>query len=106
MQMINLNWHNFLIFLSFTACIAGISLLSDTKQTQSTELEDSEQMLLRMTFSYWMVYCIAISLQKISLPDWDILLLNLRVIAALSYLLTFSCVLSLPLHRISVRQVE
>lgn len=106
MQMLALNWHDLLIFLSFTACIAGLSLLSDTKQTQTDEIEDSEQMLLRMTFAYWMVYCVAIGLQKINLTDWHILLVNLKITAALSYLLTFSCVLSLPLHRISVRQVE
>lgn len=107
MEMINLSLHDVLIFLSFNACIAGLFLLSDTKQTQADDLEDSEQMLFRMTFAYWIVYCVAASIQKIISPDWNILLINLKITAALSYILTFSCVLSLPLHRMSVRrQVE
>lgn len=107
MQMLNISWHGVLIFLSFTACLAGLFLLSDTKETQADEFENNEHMLLKMTFAYWMVYCVASSLQAIILPDWNILVLNLKIAAALSYLLTFSCVLCLPLYRISARrQVE
>ena len=106
MQMPNIIWHDFLVFLSFIACIAGLILLSDTKQNQVSELEETEQILFRMSFTYWLVYCIAVGIQKIVLPEWEVLLLSLKITAALSYFLTFACVVCLPLHRFSVRQVE
>ncbi|MGE5660591.1 MAG: hypothetical protein ACM37W_28720 [Actinomycetota bacterium] len=104
--MPNLNWHDYLIFASSVACIAGLVLLSNTRETPADELEKTELILLRMTFSYWMVYCLAASTLKLSLPEWDILLMGLKATAVLSYLLTATCILSLPLHRIGVRQVE
>jgi hypothetical protein len=106
MQMPNIIWHDFLVFLSFIACIAGLVLLSDTKQNQVSELEETEQILFRMCFTYWLVYCVALGIQKIALPDWEILLLSLKITAALSYFLTFACVVCLPLHRLAVRRVE
>jgi hypothetical protein len=106
MQMLNLIWHDLLVFLSFAACIAGLFLLSDTDQTEVNELEETEQILFRMSFAYWMVYCVAFGIQKITLPDWEIVLLSLKLTAALSYFLTFSCIVCLPLHRFAVRQVE
>jgi hypothetical protein len=106
MQMPNIIWHDFLVFLSSIACIAGLILLSDTKQNQVSELEETEQILFRMSFTYWLVYCIAVGIQKIVLPEWEVLLLSLKITAALSYFLTFACVVCLPLHRFSVRQVE
>ena len=106
MQMSNLIWHDFLVFLSSIACVAGLILLSDTKQNSADELEETEQILLRMSFTYWLVYCVAVGIQKIALPDWEILLLSLRITSALSYFLTFACILCLPLHRLAVRQVE
>lgn len=106
MQMSNLIWHDFLVFLSSIACVAGLILLSDTKQNSADELEETEQILFRMSFTYWLVYCVAVGIQKIALPDWEILLLSLRITSALSYFLTFSCILCLPLHRLAVRQVE
>ena len=104
--MLNLGWHDYLLLISFAACIAGLWLLFDSKQTQADDLEDTELTLFRMSFSYWMVYCAAFGIQKIVVPDWDIVLLNLRLTAALSYFLTFACILCLPLHRFAVRQVE
>ena len=106
MQMLNLGWHDYLVLLSFAACVTGLFLLSDGKKTQADDLEETEETLFRMTFAYWMVYCVAFGIQKIALPDWEILLLNLKITAALSYFLTFACVLCLPLHRFAVRQVE
>lgn len=106
MQMLNLGWHDYLVLLSFFACIAGLVLLSDTKNAQANELEETEQVLFRMSFAYWAVYCVAVGIQKIALPNWDILLLSLKLTAALSYFLTFACVVCLPLHRFAVRQVE
>ncbi len=104
--MLNLGWHDYLVLISFAACIAGLLLLSNDNPTQADDLEETEQTLFSMSFSYWMVYCLALGIQKICLPDWDIVLMSLRLTAALSYFLTFACILSLPLHRLAVRQVE
>lgn len=106
MQMPNIAWHDILVLISFFACIAGLLLLADPKQDRANELEETEQILFRMSFSYWLVYCAAIGIQKIVIPDWEILLLSLKIAAALSYFLTFACVVCLPLHRLAVRQVE
>lgn len=104
--MLNLSWHDYLVLISFAACVTGLFLLSDGNQTQADDLEETEETLFRMSFAYWMVYCVAFGIQKIALPDWEILLLSLKITAALSYFLTFACVLCLPLHRFAVRQVE
>ncbi len=105
MQILNLGWHNLLIISSFCACIAGLLLLINTGSNEVNGLED-EQILFRMTFTYWMVYCVCVGLQKIGLPEGEIVLMSVNITAALSYFLTFACVLCLPLHRFSVRQVE
>ncbi len=104
--MPNLHWHDYLLFASLVASIAGLFLLSDGDSTQASELETSEQMLLSMSFSYWIVHCVMVGILKLWHPEWEILSINLRLTATFSYLLTFSCILSLPLHRMSVRQVE
>ncbi len=105
MQILNLGWHNLLIISSFCACITGLLLLIDTGSSEISKLED-EQILFRMTFAYWMVYCVCFGLQKIGLPEDEIALMSVNITAALSYFLTFACVLCLPLHRFSVTQVE
>lgn len=106
MQTINLIWHEVLVFLSFNACIAGLFLLSSDRQTQANEMEETEQILFRMSFTYWIVYCVSVASQNIIPADWETLLLSLKLTAALSYFLTFACILCLPLHRFAIRQVE
>ena len=106
MQILNLGWHNLLMIFSFGACIIGLLLLIDTKSDKANELEESEQILFRMTFAYWMVYCICAGMQKVGLPDWEVMVMSVKITAALSYFLTFACILCLPLHRLSVKQVQ
>jgi len=106
MQMLNLDWHDYIVAISFAACIAGLCLLFNCKQSQADDLEETEQTLFKMSFSYWMVYCLCFGIQKIALPDWEILQLSLSITVALSYFLTFACIVCLPLHRFAVRQVE
>lgn len=106
MQLLNLGWHDYLVLASFIACIAGLFLLSDANKTQTNDLEEAEQILFRMIFAYWMVYCVAVGIQSITLPDWEIVLLSSKLTAALSYFLTFACIVCLPLHRFAVRHVE
>lgn len=106
MQIQNLLWHDYLVLISFIASIAGLYLLLDGKQTEVEEREEAERMLLLMSFTYWIVYCFAVGIQKFQLPEWDILLTSLQLTAAISYFLTFCCILILPLYRFSLRQVE
>ncbi|MDB9374219.1 hypothetical protein BDGGKGIB_04524 [Nodularia sphaerocarpa UHCC 0038] len=105
MHSMNLMCHESVVAVSFVACIAGLLLLWDRKQPKDN-LEETEKILFRMSFSYWLVYCCAFGLEKLILPDWETVLMSVKITIALSYFLTFSCVLSLPLHKFSVRQVE
>ncbi|BAY98820.1 hypothetical protein NIES37_27980 [Tolypothrix tenuis PCC 7101] len=105
MHSVNIFCHEFIVAVSFVACIAGLLLLWDGKQHKD-EMEETEQILLRMSFSYWLVYCIAFGVEKIMVPSWEPMLMTLKITTALSYFLTFSCILSLPLHRFAVHQVE
>ncbi|OUL34476.1 hypothetical protein BV372_13825 [Nostoc sp. T09] len=105
MHSVNVFCHEFVVAVSFIACILGLLLLWDGKQ-QKHDLEETEQILFRMSFTYWLVYCVAFGLDKILLPSWEPIVMSLKITTALSYFLTFSCILSLPLHRFAVHQVE
>ncbi|GAC1467739.1 MAG: hypothetical protein NVSMB70_13090 [Chamaesiphon sp.] len=104
--MLDLSWHDYLVFISLFACIAGLLLLLNPNKAEAEDLATDERMLLLMSFTYWLVHCVAVGIQEFQLPDWDILLLSLKLTAVISYLLTFSCVLSLPLHHFASRYVE
>ncbi|BAY09037.1 hypothetical protein [Calothrix sp. NIES-2098] len=105
MHSVNIWCHEFVVVVSFIACILGLLMLWDSKQ-QKDEMEETEQILFRMSFTYWLVYCVAFGLEKIILPSWEPVVMSLKITTALSYFLTFSCILSLPLHRFAVHQVE
>ncbi|MCG6134879.1 MAG: hypothetical protein MET45_09465 [Nostoc sp. LLA-1] len=105
MHSINVLCHEFVVAVSFVACIAGLLLLWDRKQPKDN-LEETEKILFRMSFSYWLVYCVAFGVEKMILPDWETLLMSVKITTALSYFLTFSCILSLPLHKFAVRRIE
>lgn len=104
--MFHLSWHYGLLILSFFAAIAGLLLLVTDKQPDSNDPEGTNRVLLMMIFAYWLVHCMAVGLQKLVLPEWEMVLTSIKLTSALSYLLTFACVLSLPLHRVSMRQTE
>ncbi|MDZ8050293.1 MAG: hypothetical protein RMX68_024215 [Aulosira sp. ZfuVER01] len=105
MHSVNIFCHEFVVAVSFVACIVGLLILWDSKQ-QKDEMEETEQILFRMSFTYWLVYCVAFGLDKILLPSWEPIVMSLKITTALSYFLTFSCILSLPLHRFAVHQIE
>ncbi|MBW4596474.1 MAG: hypothetical protein KME46_27100 [Brasilonema angustatum HA4187-MV1] len=105
MHSVNLVCHDFFVLLSFIACITGLLLLWERKQ-ENNEVEETEKILFRMSFSYWLVYCVAFAIQKIVLPDWETVVMSLRITTALSYFLTFSCIVSLPLHKFAVSRVQ
>lgn len=104
--MAQFSWHEGLIILSFFGSIAGTALLTLDKQPAKDETEAADQMLMLMTFVYWLVYCVAFGAQKFISPDWENLLMSVKLTGVIAFLLTASCILSLPLNRVSVRQTE
>ncbi|MTJ10980.1 MULTISPECIES: hypothetical protein [unclassified Anabaena] len=105
MPTVNLCCHEFVVAISSIACIVGIWLLKDNNQ-EIDNFQETEENLLRMSFAYWLVYCIAFAIEKVFLFDWEIVVVSLRITIALSYFLTFSCILSLPLHKFAVHRIE
>ena len=106
MCLANVFCHQFVIALSFIACIMGLWLLRNSQQ-QTDEDEGTEAVLLRMSFTYWLVYCIAFTCEKILISsEWEGLTMTLKITTALAYFLTFSCILSLPLYKFAVHKVE
>jgi len=98
--------HTSLVILSVFASIAGVALLTIDKKPAKDEIEAADNALMLMAFTYWLVYCIAFGLQKLISPQWEIVLLSVKLTGVIAYLLTASCVLSLPLNRVSMRQIE
>lgn len=99
-------WHAYLNLASFFAAVAGLYILFNVKSAPEDALDDTDHSLLAMSFGYWVVHCIAVGAQQRVLPDWEVVALSLKFTAVFSYLLTFSCALSLPLHRISANQKQ
>jgi hypothetical protein len=105
--MVELNWHDYLVMVSFVASIAGLVLLGDNRNSQPTDDRTlSEEILIKMSFTYWTVYCISVFGLKLHLPEDSWLLVSLKLTTVLSYLLTASSILSLPLQRMAVRRVQ
>ncbi|MBD2570369.1 MULTISPECIES: hypothetical protein [Nostocaceae] len=106
MDSVNLFCHEFVVAVSSVACIMGLFLLWDDKKQQKDDAQETEEILLRMSFAYWLVYCVAFGIEKTVLPNWESLAMAVKITTALSYFLTFSCILSLPLHKFAVHEVE
>jgi len=105
--MVELNWRDYLVMVSFVASIAGLLLLGDKRESKlAGERTLNEEMLIEMSFIYWIVYCISVFGLKLHLPEDSWLLLSLKLTTVLSYLLTASSILSLPLQRMAIRQVK
>ena len=104
--MATFSWHDYLMMLSFVSAIAGLALLLLEKAGSETDAEVADRVLLMMTFAYWLVYCASAVALRLVQPEWETVLLSVKLTGVLSYLLTATCVLSLPLHRVSVQQTE
>ena len=96
-------WHDYLNLASFFASVLGLYLLFNGKKAQD-ESDIADRTLFSMAFAYWIVHCVALGAQKWICPDWETCVLSLKWAAVISYLLTFSCAMSLPLHRIAASQ--
>lgn len=105
--MVELNWHDYIVIISFVAAIAGLLLLGDNRNSEAADNRTlSEEILIKMSFTYWIVYCISVFALKLHLPQDNWLWHSLKLTTVLSYLLTASSILSLPLQRMAVRRVE
>ncbi len=104
--MVELNWHDYLVVVSFVASIAGIVLLGDRNSQPTDDRTLSEEILIKMSFVYSIVYSMSVLGLKLHLPEDSWLLASLKLSTVLSYLLTASSILSLPLQRMAVRRVE
>jgi hydrogenase/urease accessory protein HupE len=104
--MFELSLHELLVICSSLACVAGIGLLVSDRNSAKDDVEAADHMLMLMTFVYWLVYCGAVGLQKLILPEWEIAMLSAKLTSVIAFLLTASCILSLPLNRVADRQAE
>jgi hypothetical protein len=106
--MSHLSWHDYLTLLSCTTSFMGLWFCckDQTQTAQTQELSEAEAMsetLVRMTFVYWTLYCIAHWTAKLCSSIPQDLACSLHILTLLSYLLTFCCVLTIPLHLIEQR---
>ncbi|NCJ07221.1 hypothetical protein GS597_12035 [Synechococcales cyanobacterium C] len=106
--MFNLSWHDILLAISGLASAWGIILLLKRESLEDhQEIDESdaaEETLLRMAFIYWVVYCSTVVLQKFGGDFPHTYLVTLKLTGMLTYLLTFCCILGLPLHLLEARQ--
>ncbi len=99
-------WQTYLSLISFFAAVIGLYVLYNVKPKPGEQLDDADHTLFALSFAYWVVHCLAVGAHRTVSPDWEIAALSLKFTAVFSYLLTFSSALSLPLHRISIRQSQ
>jgi hypothetical protein len=110
-------WPMSLLALSIVAAIAGLVLLLTQPESAATkaggrlcatakaeEGQVTHEHLLRMIFIYWVVYGVAVLTQKVISPELTALLVPLKLTALLTYFLTFSSLLCLPLNYIEARR--
>jgi hypothetical protein len=103
---LNCPFQVYLLIVSFFAAIGGLILLNMDKTPAKNAKEAADRLLIMMSFTYWLVYCLAFGVQKIMPPQWETIILSVNLTRVLAYLLTASCILSLPLNRFSTHQVE
>lgn len=89
------------ILSSFFASALGLFLLYNNESIRNEDLDEGQWMLFAMSFAYWIVHCVAISIQPWLPQEWAGALFGLKFCSVISALLTFSCALSLPLNQIS-----
>lgn len=101
----NLGWYDMLLGASLLAALGGLGLLlpGETDQDLSDRQITTEN-LLRMTFVYWTVYCIVAIAQKLLPSEIHPVTVPLRLTGLLTYVLTFSSLLCLPLHYFEARR--
>ena len=86
-----------LLLISGTGSLLGLLLLQSAH-----DMEDHQHLLMSMTFGCWLVYCLSRGALEWTPADLEYFISSLRLVAGLSYLLTFVSLLSLPLYAVSL----
>jgi NO-binding membrane sensor protein with MHYT domain len=98
-------WQHYSIIISLLASVAGLGLLFLPQLLKQTEtLPQTERTLMMMSFTYWGVHCVAVLAQKLPPQDWEGMLMSLKMMAIMTFFLTFSSILSLPLSHFAASQ--
>jgi hypothetical protein len=95
-------WIESVRLVSFFACVLGLFVLYNDRSTQE-DLGEANWNLMSFSFGYWIVNCLAHAGQNCLCPTWTTVLLSVKLTSLFSFLLTFSCILSLPLNRVAAR---
>jgi hypothetical protein len=99
-----LSWHDSFLLLSSLTSVVGLGYVYRIALKDPTESETMRETMIRLTFVYWIVFCLSSFGDRFLsfLPyDWSC---RLKILSLLCFMLTFCCVLSLPLHFIEQRQ--
>jgi hypothetical protein len=102
LAMTSSDWIEYLRLGSFFASTIGLFILYNDESTQ-TDFGEANWNLLAFSFGYWIVNCIAHSIQLCVCPSWSMVVLSLKFTSLFSFLLTFSCAISLPLNKVAAK---
>ena len=101
-----LSWHDLLLVFSSLTSLAGVGYVYRFAAQEPTESQALQETLTRLTFVYWFVFCASHLGQRLAAFLPDDLSYQLKILSLLCFVLTFCCLLSLPLHLIERRQPE
>lgn len=100
--------HDSLLIFSGLTSVVGIGYTYASALKDPTESEAMQETLVRLTFVYWSVFCsasLAVGLGDRIVPFFpNDVACRLKLLTLLSFMLTFCCLLSLPLHLIEQHQ--
>lgn len=110
-------WHQLILGASALASVIGLVILLRTEPTPKTrqplgqvpemdEFTAHSETLLRMIFVYWLIFCMASTLQKLACLAGTDLQAMCRITQVITYLLTFSSVLCFPMHLFQSRHAR
>jgi hypothetical protein len=99
-----LSWHDSILLFSCLTSAVGVGYTYRISVKDPTESEAMRETMIRLTFVYWVVFCLSTLGDRFStfLP-YD-LSCRFKILSLLGFMLTFCCVISLPLQLIEQRQ--
>lgn len=93
-------------FASFFACVLGLFILYNDASTQK-DFGEANWNLMALGFGYWALNCVVHATQQWFCVDCGTIWLSIRFTELFSLMLTFCCVLALPMNRLaSKNQME
>jgi hypothetical protein len=99
-----LSWHDSILLCSSLTSIMGIGYSYRIALKDPTESEAMQETMVRLTFVYWTVFCLAsVGDRFFTFLPYD-LSCRFKILSLLCFMLTFCCLLGLPLHLIEQRQ--